>query len=135
MKNTVTISIHFYFKGKKHSPALTVELDELMLTMNDLSHFYPLLAKENNYDLYSYEYEMMQAEELHFSNAQGLIADFITNNKLDTEAFLDSWHKNNRHTKLVEIAEENIGINKLADHPDIINALHIAFELGQKSPK
>ncbi len=135
MKNIVTISIHFHYKGVKHSPSMTVELDEFTLTTSDLSPFYPLLAKENNYDLYSYEYEMMQAEELHFSNAQGLISDFINNNKLEVTAFLEAWKKTSSLAQLEKIAKDDMGISNSEEQPDLIKALLKAYELGQKNPK
>lgn len=135
MKNIITISIEFYYKGVKHSPSITIELDEIMFSNSDLSHFYPLLAKENNYDLYSYEYEMMQAEELHFSNAEGLISDFINNNKLETEAFLEAWKKNNALSQLEKIANETMAVSNPIEQAELIKALLKAFELGQKSPE
>lgn len=135
MKNTVTISIKFFYKGDEHSPSVTIELDEIILTTNDLSHFYPILAKENNYDMYSYEYEMMQAEPLHFSNPQGLIADFISDNALDITAFVAAWKKDLRMTQLSVIAKETMDINNLNEHPELADALLQAFELGQNATK
>lgn len=135
MKNIVTISIQFYYKGEQHSPSVTIEMDELILATNNLSHFYPLLAKENNYDMYSYEFEMMQAEPLHFSNAEGLIADFISDNALDTDAFIAAWKKDLAIIQLSDIAEKTMNINNLKEHPELTDALLQAFELGQNNTK
>lgn len=135
MKNIVTVSIHFSFKGERYTPSVTIELDEHIKLTGSLPMFYPLIARENNYDMYSYEYEMMQAEELHFSNARGLVSEYITDNRLDTEAFLNAWKKKDTLIQLEEIAKENMGINHLAEHPKLSKTLLKVFDLGQKSQK
>ncbi len=132
MKNIVTISIQFYYKGEQHAPSMTVELDKLILAINDLSHFYPLLAKENNYDMYSYEFEMMQAEEIIFSDAEGLVADHIVDGALDLAAFKEAWHDSNLLQQLKAVALQHMDIDDLEKHPELKNALTKAYKLGQK---
>ena len=45
------------------------------------------IAKASNHELYSYEYEMMQAEDIVFSDAEGLVAEFIMDGILDIQSF------------------------------------------------
>lgn len=130
MKNIITISIEFDFKGEKHTPSLTVELDDLILTINDLSHFYPLLAKENKYDLYSYEYEMMQAEPIIIKSAQGLVEQHIVEGQLNLDSFKIAFEKNKILLELQEIAKDTLKVENLQDHPDLESALFEAFQLG-----
>lgn len=131
MKSIVTISIHFYYKGEKHSPSLTVELDEHMQTITDHSSFYPLLAKAHNYDLYSYEYEMMQAEPLTYSDAQGLVAEHIKNGELDLQAFKNAWQEKNILSQLQVVASNILQIDDLSKSPELEKALLEAYNLGQ----
>jgi len=70
----------------------------------------PLIAKFNNHDIYSYEYEMMQAAEIVYSNAKGLVAEFIDEGILNIEAFELAWHENNALNKLLSIAEAHMNI-------------------------
>ena len=70
MKNLVTVYIEFSFRGKTHSPELSLDLDEFLHTHGSIPSLYPLIASHNDFDLYSYEYEMMQAEPLQFRDAQ-----------------------------------------------------------------
>ena len=55
MKNTITASIHFSFKGKNHTPSITIELDQYLVGGGTLPDLCMLTANENNHDLYSYE--------------------------------------------------------------------------------
>lgn len=133
MKNTITASIHFSFKGEKYSPAITIELDEYLQSSDKIPNLYPLIAKENDFDLYSYEYEMMQAQEIVFSNAQGFVADFIHNGLLDFEAFQAAFFENKVLNQLQNIAKEKMQIGDLQQHPDLKQALLKAYHLGKKN--
>jgi hypothetical protein len=133
MKNTVTISIEFSFKGKTLSPSITLELDEVMQSTGHLPSFYQLLATENGFDLYSYEYEMMQTEALQFSNAQGLVSDFISGTELDITAFEAAWHDHQVTDKLLKLANKTLGISNFSENPELHQALLEAYALGQKN--
>lgn len=133
MKNIVTASIHFSFKGENHSPSITIELDKYLVTGGAFPDLYPLIAKENNHDLYSYEYEMMQAEEIKYSDAEGLIKDFITDGALDVDAFTLSWQENKTLNELLSVAEKHLNIKDFSQHDELKQALMAAYLLGKKS--
>lgn len=131
MKNIITASIHFSFKGENHSPSITLELDRYVETMGTLPDLYQLIAKENNFDLYSYEYEMMQAQEIVFSNAQGLVAKFINNGVLDFTAFKSVFEQQKALSQLQDIAEKHMQVKNLEQQPDLKEALLQAYRLGK----
>lgn len=135
MKNIVTASIHFSFKGERHSPAITIELDKHLLSTGTFPNLYPLIAKENNFDMYSYEYEMMQAEPIKFSDAQGLIKNYIVDGQLDLTAFETAWHEHQTFEKLLQIAQQHMGINDLSHHPELKAALLEAYNTGKRNIK
>ena len=135
MKNIVTAAIHFSFKGERHSPAITIELDKHLLSAGKLPNLYPLIAKENNFDMYSYEYEMMQAEPIMYSDAQGLIENYITDGLLDLNAFEAAWHEHHALEKLLKIAKQHMDINDLSQHPELKAALLEAYNTGRKDIK
>ena len=114
MKSTITASIHFSFKGENHSPSITVELDQYLEGGGggSLPDLCPLIAKFNNHDLYSYEYEMMQAAEIVYSDAKGLVAEFIDEGILNTEAHMN--------------------ITDFSQHTELKKALFEAYMLGKK---
>ena len=77
MSNQITASIIFSFKGVTHTPSIDLDLDEYMQKSAKIPDLYMLIAKAGNYDLYSYEYEMLQAEPISFSNAKGMVSDYV----------------------------------------------------------
>lgn len=133
MKNIVTASIEFSFKGKNLSPSITIELDPYLVGEGSLPDLCQIIAQENNFDMYSYEYEMMQAEEIVFSNAQGIIADFITDGILDSNSFHTAFIENKIFGQLQDIAKEHMKIEELEQQSDLKQALFNAYRLGQQS--
>jgi hypothetical protein len=132
MKNTVTASIHFSFKGEELSPSITIELDQYLVNGNSLPDLCSLIAKENNHDLYSYEYEMMQAADITYSDAQGLVAEFIVEGSLNVDAFEAAWNENKALEKLLIIAENHMNITDFSQHLELQKALLDAYQLGKK---
>lgn len=131
MKNIVTASIAFSFKGEEHSPSITIELDQYLEVGGSLPDLCSLIAQQNNHDLYSYEYEMMQAQNIIFSNAQGLVADFIHDGALNFEEFHTTFHESKIFDKLQDIAKEKMQIENLEQQPDLKEALLQAYRLGK----
>ena len=132
MKNTVTVSVLFSFKGQRHTPSLQLDLDRFMTTSGRLPDLYPLLAKANDYDLYSYEYEMLEAEPLQFNDAEGLVCDYIEDGRLDIPAFEAAWHQAQKTAALLEIARQQLGIDDFSEQPGLEQAMLQAWELGEK---
>lgn len=134
MKNSVTASIEFYFKGEKFSPSITIELDKLIQPNHCFPNLYPLIATNNNIDHYSYEYEIMCSETIKYSNATGLVAEFITDNILDENKFISAWKESKIAVQLKRIAEETMGIKNLYEHTSLEKALIEAYRAGQAHP-
>lgn len=132
MKNTITATILFSFKGEQHSPSITIELDKHLESTGKLPDLYPLIANNNNFDLYSYEYEMMQAAEITFSDARGLIANFIVGGQLNTEDFVSAWQESNRLGKLLQITELHMNITDFNQHQELKKAMLAAYQLGKQ---
>jgi len=133
MKNTIVISAEFFFKGEKLSPSMMIDLDAHIRSKNNLAALYPLLAKSNNIDLYSYEYEILQAENLIFSEAMGLAAPFLENGIFDIDAFEQALQDKNIIETVSTIAKTILSIDDLDTQPVLKTALIEAYKLGQKS--
>lgn len=132
MKNIVTASVEFYFKGEKFSPSITIELDEhLKANGSLLDNLYSIIATENNIGLYSYEYEMMQAETIKFQHVEGFVENYITEGILDMNAFETAWHENHALSKLLDIAERHMKITDFDQHIELKQALLAAYQLGK----
>ncbi len=134
MSNRITASILFCFKGETLSPSLDLDLDQYMHASGKIPNLYPLIARANNLDLYSYEYEMMQAEPIKFSDPEGMVAEHVCESELDFEAFEAAWQEHKTLEQLQEISAASMSINDLEQHPELIRALLQAYQLGKNSP-
>ena len=131
MSNHITASVEFYFKGEKLTATIELDLDQHMQAAGQLPNLYPLLAKALNLDPYSYEYEMMQAEDIVFNNAKGLAVEHLSEGLFDFESFDAAWTENTLLEKLQEIAQRHLSIVDLHQQPDLKNALLEACQLGK----
>ncbi len=130
MKNTVNASVEFYFKGERYTPSATIDLDEALENTGDLPDFYLLLAKHNDIDLHSYHYEVMLLGPLQFTQAEGMVASFLVDGKLDEDGFKQAWRKYKILDQLRAIAERNLGIDNLEQHPGLKKSLLEAYDAG-----
>jgi len=133
MKNSIVISAEFFFKGQKLSPSLVVDLDAYIKNHSTPTSILPLLAKNNNIDLYSYEYEVLQSEPLIFSNATGLAEQFLSIGGFDFEAFTQAWNDQRILDAVSHIASTHLSVDDLSAQPELKSALIEAFKLGQQS--
>lgn len=133
VKNSLVASVEFYFKGEKYTPSARIDLDRMMETSGGLPSLYTLIARSNGIDLYSYQYEVMQVEDIHYSEVEGFAADFIYNGELDVQGFVDKWHQEKVVTELADIAHRCMGIDDLAQEPELARALQEAYKLGRNA--
>lgn len=132
MNNRVVASVSFSFKGKVHQLSMAVDLDRVMEQQGEIPLLYPLLADRYGFDLYSYEYEMMMAEPVQFSEAEGMAADYLDEGVFDVEGFSVAWHESRVLTLLGMIAESEMGVDDLAAHPGLKRALTEAYLCGKE---
>ncbi|MDH5611223.1 MAG: hypothetical protein OEY66_02045 [Gammaproteobacteria bacterium] len=133
MKNSIVISVEFFFKGQKLSPSMVIDLDAHIQSKNDLQSLYPQLARSNNIDLYSYEYEILQAENLVFSDAKGLAKSFLSEGTFNIDAFERALHEQNVIEAVSGVARSILSIDDLDTEPVLKTALIEAYKLGQQS--
>ena len=76
---------------------------------------------------------MMQAEALTFSDAKGLVADFIVDGALNIPAFIAAWKEQQLLIQLQAIAQHHLGIEDLQQQPKLVAALKEAYHHGQKT--
>lgn len=133
MNNQVTASVEFFFKGNKICASIDLDTDHYMRSAGKLPVLYPLLARAGELDLYSYEYEMMQAEVITFSQASGLVAEFINEGQLDIPAFEKAWKENTILEQLKLIASEYLSKEDDAQSEKLLAALLEAYNLGENA--
>ncbi len=132
MSNFITASVEFYFKGERYGASIELDMDQHMHASGELPDLYPLLATAMDIGAYSYEYEMMLAETIMFSDAKGLVTDFVSEGILDLAAFNDAWSESIVIEKLQDIAKQYLSIDDINQETNLKNALIAAYRLGEK---
>jgi hypothetical protein len=135
MNNILEIGIEFDFKGEHFSPRSRVDLDSQMAQYGHLLSFHEIIARDNGIDLYSYHYEMMEAETLNIITAQGMAAEFVEQGAFNVAAFEQAWRLHQVTQQLSVIAQVHLGISSLEQEPALLAALMAAFDAGRHSLK
>jgi hypothetical protein len=131
MKNSVSASVEFYFKGERFAPSLQIDLDKLMQQEGGLDGLYHAIAVANGISVYSYEYEMMQGEEVHFDTPTGLACDFFHEGEFDIAGYSEMWHELQVLKRVRPIAEQCVGVTDLDGKPKLKAALIAAYLAGR----
>lgn len=133
MKNRITVQIIFSYRGTTYQPSATIELDRYLEKNQSIPDFLPIVAKENNIDSYSYEYEVMQMGEYQYLDAEGLVGDFCNLHEFDGAGFAAAWKQQNLINQLAEIAHKQLGVDDLSTQQSLQQALLEAYKLGVRS--
>lgn len=137
VKNSINASVEFHYRGELYSASITVDLDQLMENKASdnaevLSSLHHLLATKMGIDKYSYQFEMMQAEDIKFSAAQGIAARHVQNACFDVDTFEKDWRENKMLEQLQNIASRLLDIDDIEQQPALKNALLEAYQAGQE---
>lgn len=133
MKNTSLANLSFCYQGKTFELSIQLDWDKLLKQYDSFPPLYSFFAKEHNYDFYSYQYEVMQEEEIEFSEIQGdWLLRYINENSLDIVQIASNWAELRVGVLLQPIAEQILGINDLTQEPKIKQALTEAFLIGRQ---
>ena len=131
MKNTLKVTIPFSFKGIVHEPSITLDLDKFSQENSNFDAIHSLVARENNIDSYSYEYEVLESSPLIFSEPTGIARDFLNDNVFDLAGFIEKQKTTEIDSLLQKIAADTIGDHALQDNPQLKEALWKAYQAGQ----
>ena len=133
MKNSIVASVVFYFKGERLAPSMVIDLDELMARNGGMNNLHHSIALANSIDAYSYEYEMMMADDILFEQPEGLAAEFLHDGQFDIERFRTRWQEQQVLEAVRPIAERCVGVSDLDGKPKLKAALIEAYLAGKAS--
>ncbi|MDO8350310.1 MAG: hypothetical protein Q7S94_04060 [Gallionella sp.] len=133
MNNSITARVEFSFKGEDYSYTASIDLNQLLLQHSSLPSFHVILAKLHKIDTYSYLYEVMEATDIEFSNPAGCAANYLLDGEFDPSALAADWHTAKVSVLLQPIAERELGITDLNQHPALKRALVAAYYLGSNA--
>jgi hypothetical protein len=135
MTNKITAKVEFYFKGESYTPSTVLDLDDIMQKHGTLPSLHQLLARLHNIDSYSYEYEMMEAENIQFTDAEGWATDFIVDNQFDQLGFEQQWHEQDQLNRLAPIIKQQLDIDDIQQHPELKKVILTAYQYGKQNSK
>ena len=130
MKNSVRAMLAFSFKGETHTLESVLDIDKLAQRYQDTPPLHRLIAEDNQIDHYSYQFEVLELEEIEFDQPTGTAMPFLADGQFDFEAYFKHHKKLIRDNQLQAIANSELGIADLADHPQLKTALEKAYQLG-----
>jgi len=130
---TVTASLSFDFRGQRFTPSIRVDLHAMVIKRQSVNHLYDLLGTSIGLDAYRHEYDVMVMHDIIFSEPAGLAREFVTNGKLDFDAFSKAWQQQQTLIAIGPIALKYLNIVDLDQHPDIRNALIESYQSGQEN--
>jgi hypothetical protein len=144
--DTITATVEFSFRGEhcKLVAQLGVAYLTELLESGDEGVIHRVIANKSGLDTYSYAYEVMEMQPIHFSDAQGLIGNFIEDGALDTQAYLQAWREVSpsvtqvtlqprERTLLEQIVREHLQIESLDDYPELHKVLEAAYQAGKQA--
>ncbi len=135
MDNSIKASLSFYFKGEHFEPSAVIDLDRYFQLQKDMGFIYDMLAKSMGLDEYRHEYDVMRCEDISFSDATGIAADFVCDGRLDWDRLEKAWQEQQDFMVLTPIANKFFNVENLKDDPKLAAALLAAYRAGQnKSP-
>jgi|TARA_B100001105_G_C22326038_1_gene414748 hypothetical protein len=129
--NTVTASIGFDFKGQHFSLSTEIDIDNIIYHEDFFSSVYLTIARDNNIDIYSYQFEIMTDQNIAFSNGNGCVIGCIINGELDMKLLRESHQTKDYLTKIDIIIRQHIPPKKRCKEISI--AMKEAYLLGKKS--
>ena len=135
MSNSITISVEFDYKGVHFSPSLKIDLEKETIKAESMDYFHALLARQNKIDLYSYEYEIMQASPIIFSEPNGIVETFVKDGKLDFDGFMMARERADIIENIQVFLDTNPDSKTLNDQleesPELIDLFVNIYRLGQ----
>lgn len=132
MKNTITVTIPFSYKGENFAPSAIIDLNTFCHQDQGLESLYHVVATENGIDLYSYEYEVLQSSPISFGAACGEAAQFLSDEQFNWEAFHQYLNEKQVLETLQTIVTDTLQIENLSEHKALKTALIRAYQAGQE---
>lgn len=126
--NTVRARLTFSFKGEDIALESIIDLDRC--DDETEPNFHHRLARAGNIDPYSYQYEVLESEEIAFDQPTGLAVSCCSDGCFDWPTFA-ALRKEERDLEVVRsVARQTLGIDELDTDARLKAALLAAYRAG-----
>jgi len=131
MSNTIHARLEVSFKGKTHTLETTLDLDRCLGEPGEAPDFHRLLARACGIDPYSYLYEVLESEEITFSEPTGLAVQVFENGVFDWPCFEEALREEQDWQTVRAIAANHLGGRDLDGDAELRAALLAVFRAGR----
>ena len=133
IRNTIRARLAFSFRGEDIALECIIDLDGC--DDEAAPNFHHWLARAGNIDPYSYQYEVLESEEIAFDQPTGLATACCTDGGFDWPAFA-ALHRETRDLEVVRgVARQTLGIDDLDADARLKAALLAAYRAGLEDRK
>jgi hypothetical protein len=129
--NTIRARLAFSFQGETHELDSVIDLDRCL--GGEAPNFHRLLAQAAGIDPYSYLYEILESDEIEFSDATGVAVRSCRDGRFDWSQFERDLAEERDWPAVRAIAERIMGARDLDAAPDLKAALLAAYRAGKGS--
>lgn len=129
--NTIRAHIAFSFKGETYDLDAVIDLDNYPTDPEEAPNFHLLLAQAAGIDTYSYLYEVLESDDIEFSDATGLAAQCCRDGCFDWAEFARKRGEEGDWQVVRRIAEPLLPSHALDDDPELKTALLAAYRAGK----
>jgi hypothetical protein len=129
--NTVRARLAFSFRGETHELDSVIDLDRCPGEPGEAPNFHRLLAQAAGIDPYSYLYEILESDEIEFSDATGVAVRSCRDGRFDWSQFEQDLAEERDWPAVRAIAERIMGARDLDADPDLKAALLAAYRAGK----
>ncbi len=128
--NTLLARVECSYKGETVVLEASIDLDRHLANSEDAPYFHQILARAGGVDPYSYLYEVLESEEIRFSQPTGLAVDCCVEGRFDWDGFV---HRS-REAQIVQavqaISARELDVPDLDAHTELKAALLAAYHEG-----
>lgn len=129
--NTVRARASFSFKGETYDLDSVIDLDACLGEPGAAPDFHRLLARAVGIDTYSYLYEVLESNEIAFSDATGVAARSCRDGRLDWNRFEQDAAEERDWRVVRAIAQPILPARELDADPELKAALLEAYRAGK----
>jgi hypothetical protein len=131
MNNTVRARTEFSYQAKTHALECVIDLDGCTTAEGEAPDFHLMLARAHGIDPYSYLYEVLETQDIEFSEPTGLAAGCCRDGGFDWASFVQTRGEERDRAAVRRVATEVLGIADLDARPDLAAAMLAAYRAGR----
>lgn len=130
--NTIRARMTLSFKGEIHELETTLDLDPCLGEPGQAPDFHRILARAAGIDSYSYLYEVLESEEITFSEPTGLAVQAYEEGVFDWPRFEEALREEKDWQTVRAIAANHLGNRDLDGDANLRAALLAVYWAGRK---